>query len=100
SGGGDGGSLEGPTTFARALSGSRPGDEIRLLKGSYEGKYRISSGGTAQHPLVIRNNPGDMPKLTGWIQVADGVPSVWIWGLEVTYPTPPAVKGDDCISLQ
>lgn len=100
SGGGNGKTAEAPAKLERAVDGSKPGDEIQLLAGDYEAKVRVSSGGTSEHPVVIRNRPGDVPRLKGWIHVDDGVPSVWIVGLDVSYPRPPADKGDACIELQ
>lgn len=97
---GDGSSPEKPTSLARAIDDARPGDEIRLLSGSYEGEFTFTDGGAPEHPVVLRNAPGAWPKITGSVHVGDGVGSVWIWGLEVTYAAPAAEKGDDCIELK
>lgn len=100
SGGGNGATAASPKKLQRAVDGSKPGDEIRLLGGDYEGKIRVSSGGTTEHPVVIRSEPGQSARLRGWIHVDDGVPSVWIVGLDVSLPAPPAEKGDACIQMQ
>ena len=49
---------------------------------------------------MIRNQPGSVPRLKGWIHVDDGVPSVWIVGLDITPVAPPGEKGDVCIQMQ
>ena len=100
SGGGNGATAAAPKKLQRAVDGSKPGDEIRLLAGDYEGKIRISSGGSTEHPVVIRAEPGQAARLKGWIHVDDGVPSVWIVGLDVSLPAPAAQKGDACIQMQ
>ena len=99
SGGGNGATAQAPAKLQRAVDGSKPGDEIRLLAGDYEGKIRVSSGGTAEHPVVIRNNPGDAVRLKGWIHVDDGVPSVWIAGLDIS-PAAGSDRGDVCVQMQ
>lgn len=100
SGGGNGASRESPKKLQRAVDSSKPGDEIRLLGGDYEGKIRVTSGGTPEHPVVIRNEPGQAARLEGWIHVDDGVPSVWIVGLDIRYRRPQAEKGDACLQMQ
>jgi len=100
SGGGNGATAERPRKLQAAVDAAKAGDEIRLVGGDYEGRIRVSTGGSPEHPIVIRNKPGDAVRLKGWIHVDDGVPSVWIVGLEITLPHPDAGKGDPCIQMQ
>jgi hypothetical protein len=100
SGGGNGKTAAAPRTLQSAVDGSKPGDEIRLLGGDYEGRIRVSSGGNAEHPIVIRNEPGQAARLKGWVHVDDGVPSVWIVGLDISPVAPPGEKGDVCVQMQ
>jgi len=44
----------GAKALAAALEGARPGDLIIVHKGTYEGPFRISAGGTAGKPVLIR----------------------------------------------
>ena len=98
-GGGNGATAAAPKKLQSAVDGSKPGDEIRLLGGDYEGRIRVSSGGNAEHPVVIRNEPGQAARLKGWIHVDEGVPSVWIVGLDIS-PAGEAEKGGVCIQMQ
>jgi hypothetical protein len=100
SGGGNGATAERPRKLQAAVDAAKAGDEIRLVGGDYEGRIHVSTGGSLEHPVVIRNKPGDVVRLKGWIHVDDGVPGVWIVGLDITLPKPDAGKGDVCIQMQ
>lgn len=61
----------------RAVSLSRPGDQIVLGPGNYYERIHVKRGGTEKQPLVIKAGEPGTATITG--ALAEGVPSTWKW---------------------
>jgi len=93
--GGDG-SEERPWDLATALSqpqGVSPGGLIWLRGGTYRGTFRGRLNGTADHPIVVRQYPGERATIDGAQFPGTAILTVagsytWYWGFEIMSSDP------------
>ncbi|HET7564415.1 MAG TPA: hypothetical protein VFJ96_05440, partial [Gemmatimonadaceae bacterium] len=78
------GSYEHPWDLATALgseNGVQPGDTIWLRGGTYHGDFTSALTGTEDHPIIVRQFPGERATVDGTLTI-NGADS-WYWGFEV-----------------
>ena len=85
-GSGSGTSQSDPMSFSAAISSADAGDLFWMLGGTYPGAFTLSRNGTQANPIVFRAFGRDHVKVLGTLQLKGAY--TWIWGLEVTNPTP------------
>ena len=89
------GSRERPLDLATALSSEgpvRPGATIWLRGGVYRGYFSSSLNGTPDHPIVVRQVPGERAIIdsagSGKDALSVGGRDTWFWGFEITSSDP------------
>src|SRR5687768_5628422 len=78
------GSANAPWDLATALNqpaAVQPGDTIWLHGGVYEGRFNSRLSGTSEHPVVLRQAPGERATIDGSLNV--GGEATIYWGFEV-----------------
>jgi len=93
--GGNGGASH-PWDLQTALNQPRkvhPGDTLWLHGGTYRGTFKCRLQGTASHPIIVRQVPGERATIDGGDSNGDMVFFVdgaytWYWGFEVTSSDP------------
>ena len=78
------GSANAPWDLATALNqpaAVQPGDTIWLHGGVYEGRFNSRLSGTSEHPVVLRQAPGERATIDGSLNV--GGEAAIYWGFEV-----------------
>ena len=92
-------------TLAKAAESVRPGDTVFIRTGEYAAGTLLRRSGTAKRTIVLRNFPGERPKINGHGKsrfglVLDTVRFVQVRGLEVREIKTPHPRSEDILHEQ